>query len=79
MLLLPAARCRYVAQVLTPATPHLLYGLIDEDADLPLDSTPPLLGIAHQVRMGTRCALASPDCQPSQQRTGAGLGWAGLE
>ena len=44
-----ARSCRYIAQVLTPATPHLLYGLIDEDADVPLDSAPPLLGVASEV------------------------------
>lgn len=40
---------RYVAAVVTPAAPHFVHGLIDEDADLILDSAPPLLGIAPRV------------------------------
>lgn len=48
----PLAGRRYIAQVVTPASPHLLYGLIDEDADVALDSTPPLLGVAEEVGWG---------------------------
>ena len=40
---------RYVAAVVTPATPHLLHGLVDEDADLPIDASPPLLALVPQV------------------------------
>jgi len=44
-----APKQRYVAAVVTPAAPHFLHGLIDEDADLAVDSAPPLLGISPQV------------------------------
>lgn len=40
---------RYIAAVVTPAAPHFLHGLVDEDADIPVDSAPPLLGIAPSV------------------------------
>jgi len=40
---------RYVAAVVTPAAPHFLHGLVDEDADLAVESAPPLLGIVPTV------------------------------
>ncbi|PSC67590.1 mitochondrial-targeted muts 1, partial [Micractinium conductrix] len=40
---------RFVAAVVTPANPHLLHGLVDEDADLPIDAAPPLLALVPQV------------------------------
>lgn len=44
-----APKQRYVADIVTPATPHFLHGLVDEDADVPVESTPPLLGIVPSV------------------------------
>ena len=38
--------------MVTPATPHLLHGLVDEDADLPIDASPPLLALVPQVGAG---------------------------
>lgn len=40
---------RYIAAVVTPAAPHFLHGLVDEDTDIPVDSAPPLLGIVPSV------------------------------
>ena len=42
-------RERFIADIVTPASPHFVHGLIDEDADLALDSAPPLIGIAPRV------------------------------
>lgn len=36
---------RFITEVVTPATPHFLRGLIDEDADVSLEGAPPLLGV----------------------------------
>jgi len=40
---------RYIAEIVTPASPHYLGDMIDEDSDVVLDYAPPLLGIAPQV------------------------------
>ncbi|KAL4440153.1 hypothetical protein ABPG75_003154 [Micractinium tetrahymenae] len=40
---------RFVAQVVTPANPHLLHGLVDEDVDEHFDEAPPLLAVVPQV------------------------------
>ena len=40
---------RFIGDVVTPASPHYLSGLIDEDSDVVLDYAPPLIGIAPQV------------------------------
>ncbi|KAL4544776.1 hypothetical protein Ndes2526B_g00720 [Nannochloris sp. 'desiccata'] len=40
---------RFIGDVVTPASPHYLSGLIDEDSDVILDYAPPLIGIAPQV------------------------------
>ncbi|PRW39283.1 mitochondrial-targeted muts 1 [Chlorella sorokiniana] len=40
---------RYIAQVVTPASPHLLHGLVDEETDLLFDAAPPLLALVPQV------------------------------
>jgi hypothetical protein len=40
---------RFIAAVVTPATPHYLHGLVDEDADLALEGAPPLVGIVPTV------------------------------
>jgi hypothetical protein len=42
---------RWVSDVVTPASPHYLSGLIDEDQDVVLEYAPPLLGIAPQVNL----------------------------
>ena len=42
-------KARYVAGVVTPASPHLLHGLVDADADVVLEAAPPLLGVAPRV------------------------------
>lgn len=42
-------KTRYIAAVVTPASPHFLHGLVDEDSDLLVDSAPPLLGIIPRV------------------------------
>lgn len=40
---------RYVAACVTPASPSLVHGLVDEGQDLALESAPPLLGVAPRV------------------------------
>ncbi|PSC73121.1 DNA mismatch repair mitochondrial isoform X1, partial [Micractinium conductrix] len=40
---------RFVAAVVTPANPHLLHGLVDEDADCQSMPAPPLLALVPQV------------------------------
>ncbi|EFN52896.1 hypothetical protein CHLNCDRAFT_138439 [Chlorella variabilis] len=45
---------RYVAAVVTPANPHLLHGLVDDDTgrlerDINIDAAPPLLALVPQV------------------------------
>lgn len=40
---------RYVAAVVTPAAPHFLHGMVDEEINIPVEQTPPLLGISPSV------------------------------
>lgn len=40
---------RYLAQVVSPASPHLVHGLVDEEGDVVLEAAPPLLGIFSQA------------------------------
>eukprot|EP00887_Chlorella_sp_A99_P001624 scaffold8.g1624.t1 len=40
---------RYLAQVVSPASPHLVHGLVDEEGDVVLEAAPPLLGIFSQT------------------------------
>ncbi len=42
-------KTRYVAAVVTPAAPHLLLGLGGGDADVTLESVPPVLGLSPSV------------------------------
>lgn len=44
-----APKQRYVAAIVTPAAPHFLYGMVDEEVNLPVEKTPPLLGIFSNV------------------------------
>lgn len=64
---------------MTPASPHLLYGLIDEDADVALDSTPPLLGVAEEVGQGlvapSVCADMALDSTPPLLSIAEEVGW----
>lgn len=48
----PASACLRLPPIqpqVTPANPYLLHGLVDEDADLPIDAAPPLLALVPQV------------------------------
>lgn len=40
---------RYVAAIVTPAAPHFLHGMVDEEINIPVEKTPPLLGISPAV------------------------------
>lgn len=40
---------RYIAAIVTPAAPHFLHGMIDEEVNIPVEKTPPLLGISPTV------------------------------
>ncbi|KAI3431602.1 hypothetical protein D9Q98_004652 [Chlorella vulgaris] len=40
---------RFVAAVVTPANPHLLHGLLDDNQDLQIDAAAPLLAVVPQV------------------------------
>jgi hypothetical protein len=40
---------RYVAAIVTPAAPHFLHGMVDEEYNIPVEKTPPLLGISPTV------------------------------
>lgn len=46
----PPLPCHNNATQVTPANPYLLHGLVDEDADLPIDAAPPLLALVPQAR-----------------------------
>ncbi len=44
-----APKQRYVAAIVTPALPHFLHNGVDSEVDIPVDSTPPLIGISPSV------------------------------
>lgn len=43
------AKDRYVAAVVSPASPHLMHGLLEQQVDVALEAAPPLIGIAPRV------------------------------
>jgi predicted GIY-YIG superfamily endonuclease len=44
-----APKERYVAAIVTPALPHFLHNMVDEEVNIPVEKTPPLLGISPAV------------------------------
>ena len=44
-----APKERYVAAIVTPAMPHFLHNMVDEEVNIPVEKTPPLLGISPAV------------------------------
>lgn len=44
-----APKERYVAAIVTPAAPHFVHGMVDEEVNIPVEKTPPLLGISPAV------------------------------
>jgi hypothetical protein len=44
-----APKERYIAAIVTPAMPHFLHNMVDEEVNIPVEKTPPLLGISPAV------------------------------
>ena len=58
---------RFLAGIVSPASPNYVHGLVDVPGAQPLESPPPLLGVAASVAGYTASTLASVACSQSHQ------------